>query len=302
MSDEIVSILLVEDNPGDARLFEEALKEAHASRYKLVHCRTFAEAFEYLAKETPDIVVVDLGLPDAFGIEVVRKTRAAAPLVPIVVLTNRADEELGTEALHEGAQDYLVKGELDARFLARALRYSMERHRLQQALRNESLIDELTGLYNRRGFLTVAGNYVKLAERMRAPYALAFVDLDGMKAINDFLGHAEGDRALVDTADLLRSCLRQTDILARLGGDEFVLLLADANPNTDELVRQRLREQLASYNAQPDRRFTLSFSVGIAMATGERPPPLEELMARADASMYEEKQSKKEVRLTFTPS
>jgi DNA-binding response OmpR family regulator len=122
---EAISILLVEDNPGDARLFREALKEAYSSRFDLIHCRTFSDALTALASAAPDVIVVDLGLPDAFGIEVVSKARAAAPSVPIVVLTGSADEALGVEALHEGAQDYLIKGDVEARLLSRALRYAM---------------------------------------------------------------------------------------------------------------------------------------------------------------------------------
>lgn len=293
MPDDIVSILLVEDNPGDARLFAEALKDAYDSKFNLVHCRAFGEALDRLATASPNVMVVDLGLPDAFGIDVVKKARANAPMVPVVVLTSRADEALGLEALHEGAQDYLVKGELDARLLSRALRYAMERHRMQEALRNESLIDEHTGLYNRRGFLTLAGNHVKLTERIRAPFALAFIDLDGMKQINDLLGHLEGDRALIEAANVLKGCLRQSDILARWGGDEFVLLLTAVAANTDEIILRRLQEQLDACNAQPRRRYALSFSVGLVASTMEHPLTLEECLAQADALMYKQKQDKK---------
>jgi two-component system, cell cycle response regulator len=200
---------------------------------------------------------------------------------------------LGLAALQEGAQDYMVKGELDARLLSRALRYAMERHRMQEVLRNESLIDELTGLYNRRGFLTLAGNHVKLVERTRTPFALVFVDLDGMKQINDSLGHSAGDRALIETASLLQKCIRQSDVVARLGGDEFVLLLTAANDTTERVVRARLQQQLNACNAQPDRAYKLSFSIGIVLETAQQLATLEQLMARADALMYEQKQAKK---------
>jgi diguanylate cyclase (GGDEF)-like protein len=169
----------------------------------------------------------------------------------------------------------------------------MERHEMQEALRNDSVIDDLTQIYNRRGFVAVAGNYMKLAARTRTPFSLVFVDLDGMKPINDTLGHLEGDRALIETADLLKSCLRQSDILARLGGDEFVLLLAATDETTDEIIRRRVQERFDSCNAQPGRRYKLSFSMGIVTITAETPPPLEELLAQADAAMYREKQSKK---------
>lgn len=294
MPDETtVSILLVEDNPGDARLFKEALKEAYTAKYDLVHCQSLGQALDYLAQSAPTVIVVDLGLPDAFGLEVVKKVRAAALEAPVVVLTSRVDETLGLQALHEGAQDYLVKGELDDNLLSRALRYAIERHRMQAALRNESLIDELTQLYNRRGFVALAGNHLKLAERTRAAFSLVFIDLDGMKQINDSLGHLEGDRALVETADVLRKCIRQSDIVARLAGDEFVLLLTTVTDDIEAVIRRRLQEQLDSLNVQPNRRYTLCFSVGVVTTVATASVTLDALLAEADSLMYRQKQNKK---------
>jgi diguanylate cyclase (GGDEF)-like protein len=293
VSAERLNILLVEDNPGDARLFKEALTEAYAPNFALLHCTSLAQALEQLSTAQPDVIVVDLGLPDAFGIDVVRRTRLGAPAVPVVVLTSRIDEALGLQALHEGAQDYLVKGELDPRLLARALRYAIERHRMQAALQNESLTDELTKLHNRRGFMALAGSHIKLAEHTQRPFSLVFIDLDGMKHINDTLGHLEGDRALVEAAGLLSRSTRQSDILARFGGDEFVLLLTTAEKDSADTIRHRLQEQLDACNAQPGRRYRLSFSVGVVTADVDRWLTLEELMAEADALMYRQKQKKK---------
>ena len=290
MSAEGISVLLVEDNPGDARLFREALKDAYASKFDLVHCTTLAQALDLLGSTKPDVIVVDLGLPDGLGIEVVKRTHSRAPAVPLVVLTSRADDALGLQALHEGAQDYLVKGELDPRLLSRALRYAMERQRMRLALQSESLLDELTKLYNRRGFLILAGNHLEVAERTRKPFSLVFIDLDGMKQVNDTLGHIEGDRALVEAADLLSKCVRQSDIVARFGGDEFVLLLTATTENT---IRQRLHEQLNAWNSRVDRRYRLSFSIGVATGGGEKRVTIEELLAEADVLMYRQKQEKK---------
>jgi len=155
------------------------------------------------------------------------------------------------------------------------------------------LIDELTGLYNRRGFLALADNHLKLSERTRSPVVVVFVDLDGMKRINDELGHAEGDRALIETAELLKRCLRQSDIVGRLGGDEFVLLLTTVDGNTQKVLRRRLYEQLDEVNARTDRRYKLSFSVGVVTADPWIPLTVEQLLIRADSLMYQEKQRKK---------
>jgi diguanylate cyclase (GGDEF)-like protein len=295
MWDETIEILLVEDNPGDVYLFREAMREGYDSNFDLTHCATLALALKRLAEASPDVIVLDLGLPDALGIEVVRRARAAAPSVPLVVLTSRDDEYLGVQALHDGAQDYLTKADLNGRLLVRALRYAMERQRMQTVLENESLIDALTGLYNRRGFNTLVDNHLIQAERTRTPFALVFLDLDGMKRINDELGHAQGDRALAETASLLRGLVRQSDILARLGGDEFVLLLAPLDANAESTIRRRLNERLALVNAQTGRQYQLSISIGIVIANPATPLVRDALLARADELMYEEKQRKRQL-------
>ena len=129
-----VEILLVEDNPGDARLVTVYLAESDPARFAVTHVSTMAEAEERLAKETFDVVLLDLGLPDGSGIEVVARTKEARPDIPIVVLTGRSDEETGMEAVKEGAQDYLLKAELSGSLLARSIRYAVERHHTGVAL------------------------------------------------------------------------------------------------------------------------------------------------------------------------
>ena len=120
-------LLLVEDNPGDARLLREMLNEAGAQKTEMTRAASMREAERHLAQASFDIVLLDLGLPDAQGLEAVRRTRAAAPRVPLVVLTGLDDETLATQALQEGAQDYLIKGQIETRGLLRALRYAVER-------------------------------------------------------------------------------------------------------------------------------------------------------------------------------
>ena len=120
-------LLLVEDNPGDARLLREMLNEQSVHFTELTHLECMADAEKHLSARDVDIILLDLGLPDAQGVEAVRRARIAAPRVPLVVLTGRDDETLAAQALQEGAQDYLIKGQIDARGLLRALRYAIER-------------------------------------------------------------------------------------------------------------------------------------------------------------------------------
>ena len=133
MKGPIKTLLVVEDHLGDARLLREMLKEEH-SRTDVVHVESMRKAENYLSENGVDIILLDLGLPDAQGLEAVQRTHAAAPRVPLVVLTGLDDESLAARTLQEGAQDYLIKGEIDARALVRALRYAVERKILEEAL------------------------------------------------------------------------------------------------------------------------------------------------------------------------
>ena len=125
MEDKPVKVMLVEDNPADARLVRELLKEAPGSEFDVAHLEFLAEVIERLKAETFDIIVLDLRLPDSSGLETFTRVRDQAPETPVVVLTGLADEGLGTNAVAEGAQDYLVKGQVDATSLARSIRYAL---------------------------------------------------------------------------------------------------------------------------------------------------------------------------------
>src|SRR6202163_4136074 len=127
-------LLLVEDNHGDARLLREMFNEQDSHETELTHVECMGDAEQHLASSPVDIILLDLGLPDAQGLEAVRRARAAAPSIPLVVLTGLDDESLATRALQEGAQDYLIKGQIDTRGLLRALRYAIERKAVEDAL------------------------------------------------------------------------------------------------------------------------------------------------------------------------
>jgi diguanylate cyclase (GGDEF)-like protein/PAS domain S-box-containing protein len=160
-------------------------------------------------------------------------------------------------------------------------------------LENMSLVDDLTGLYNRKGFLAIADHRVKLAYRTNDPFSVAFVDLDGLKAINDTLGHQAGNCALVDAANVLRDSFRQSDILARLGGDEFAVFVADTDETKIENIVGRIQQSLDACNAAPARQYHLSFSIGIVSSSSQKGPDLETLLGRADKLMYENKRKKR---------
>ena len=164
---------------------------------------------------------------------------------------------------------------------------------LQEELRQHATEDELTCLANRRGFFALGEHQILVAARTRAAIALLFVDVDGLKGVNDSLGHSTGDLLLKEAADVLRETIRVSDIVGRLGGDEFcVLLIGDPEIDADRVV-ERIRETATTHNARPDRTYQVSFSIGVSSIAPGRTVTLEELIDAADESMYEDKRRKR---------
>jgi diguanylate cyclase (GGDEF)-like protein len=168
-----------------------------------------------------------------------------------------------------------------------------ERERAREHLAELSNRDELTALYNRRGFVTLAEQWLRLAARTKRTPLLLFVDVNGMKPVNDRLGHAAGDGTLRDTADLLRATFRDSDIVARLGGDEFVVLAVDALPTHASLLSERLQRNVDAFNETSQRPYLVSMSVGTSVWDPAHPRGIGELLAEADARMYEAKRRRR---------
>ena len=164
-----------------------------------------------------------------------------------------------------------------------------EKDRLLAEVRKLTVRDELTGLYNRRGFLTLATQHLKFARRTKRGCWLIVVDVDDFKQINDTFGHPEGDQALVTTAEILTRSFRESDIVARPGGDEFAVLAVHTDDDSASTVTKRLTETLSQYNGQAGRRYTLAFSVGVVRFDPTSPCSIEELFARADEALYAQK-------------
>ena len=168
-----------------------------------------------------------------------------------------------------------------------------ERKEMEERLREAAITDTLTGLFNRRGFFTLAEQQITLAKRNKRNMMLLFLDLNNMKEINDKFGHKEGDQALIDTASLLRQTFRESDIIARMGGDEFAVLLTEpTGRDIEHIIFVHIQNNLITYNEQNKkngRAYKLSLSMGTAYYDPERPCSVGDLLSIADAMMYEEK-------------
>ncbi len=174
------------------------------------------------------------------------------------------------------------------------LRDVTERRRMVETIRELSVTDELTGLLNRRGFTTLAEQQLRTAVRTRNRLWLLFVDLDGLKEINDELGHEVGDDAIREIARLLRTAsFREGDIIARLGGDEFAVLATETGPTDGSVLVARIEDALRAANDAPARAYRLSASVGEILFDPADPQALDELLHAADRRMYEAKRSRR---------
>jgi diguanylate cyclase (GGDEF)-like protein/PAS domain S-box-containing protein len=173
-----------------------------------------------------------------------------------------------------------------------------ERRRAEESVRALSLVDELTGLSNRRGFFALAGQQLKIAARSKTRLLLIFADVDELKVVNDTFGHAAGDQLLRDIARIFRETFRESDIIARIGGDEFVALVIASEDADLARILRRLRKKIVGSRAGAARRAggrrgRMSLSIGMAEYKPTSPCSLEELIKRADEMMYEEKRQKR---------
>jgi len=287
-----LNILLVEDNLPDQELVAQYLRDIRGPRTaapQLTRCGLLANAVDHLKHHTPDIVLLDLNLPDARGLSALDEVIAVAPTVPIVVLTGLDDEQVSTEALKVGAQDYIPKNDLSSPLLARTLRYAIERKKLEEGLRQQARYDTLTGLANRAQFHERLQEAIAHAKRLRDHCGVLVIDLDGFKMVNDSLGHDAGDAVLIEAAERLRRSTRETDLVARLGGDEFAVI-ANHLPDTKAaaLVARNIAEALSRRFPIDGLRTPVSASVGVTVYPDDRSAP-EELVTHADQAMYEAK-------------
>ena len=297
MEDKSIHILLVEDNKLDACLVQDMLIEEDAFPFNLTHVMRLDEALRYLEKNSVDAILLDLFLPDAEGLSTVTALRDVALEVPIVVLTGFTDKELALQSLQHGAQDYLIKGQVDAQFLTSAIRHAVERKRLELKFRHlAESYDALTGLPNRVLFYDRLNQAIAQARRTNTLLALLCLDIDDFKSINETLGHALGDKLLAEVAKRLTECLRASDSIARLGGDEFAFmaLLPDSARGEDAgIAAQRIFDTLKRPFLIDKQELFVSTSIGASVfpMDGDN---AETLLKNADTAVHRAKREGRE--------
>lgn len=242
MNDPGLDVLLIEHDPAEARRVREALGPASRIAFRVEVADRLAAGMKRLAERPYQALLLDMALPDARGVDAYLRVRRKHPDLAVVVLTSLGEENLGPLALDQGAVDAVVKDASLAEGLPRRLRYAVEKQQLRTELKGMDMLDEATGLYNRRGFTAMATPILRVARRMRTPVLLVVAALESPR------GSLAAERA---AGGLLRETFRDSDLAARVGPDEFVVLAVNANDGTT--ISQRLQAKLSDHNTLKGR-------------------------------------------------
>jgi diguanylate cyclase (GGDEF)-like protein len=278
------SILIIDDDAVILKFMKIVLE---MEGYECETAISSQAALERVQSAPFDIMITDIVMPGMNGLELTGKAKGIRPNMAVIITTGFVDNFSYDKAIEAGASDFIKKPFTEKELIAR-----IKHVKMQQEIRNLTLRDELTGIYNRRGFFALVEYQFNLAKRSKTGMFMLYADLDNLKIINDTLGHQEGDRALTMAADILRKNFRQSDIIARIGGDEFVVFPVGTSADCVDKILERLQKALEAYNAENNRGYSLSISAGISFYDPERPCTIDDLLAAADRSMYERKMNK----------
>lgn len=304
------TILIVDDTIDNLRLLSKILE---SKGYVVRKSLSGKMALQAVHRDPPNLILLDINMPDMNGYEVCQQLKASQDTthIPIIFISalDRIDDKV--QAFEMGGQDYITKPFQELEVLMRVKNQLLiqqqqqlllqqnkrlaeeieERLKAEAKVNQLSLTDDLTGLYNRRGFFLLAEQQLKTAYRSQTPFCLLFIDLDGLKQVNDTFGHLLGDQLIQNTAQLLKQAFRDSDIVARFGGDEFVILIPDCADTVDDFYT-RLQSYIEQFNQSQALPYQLSMSIGVNRCTADETASLEQLVKQADQRMYEHKRMK----------
>jgi len=282
--DERNSVIIVDDDERLLEIFKTALS---LEGYQCETASSADSALELINKTSFDIMLTDIRMPGIEGFELTHKAKEIIPDMAVIIMTAYAEEFSYDNAMEAGASDFIKKP-----FTLNELMARIQHVKLQEKVRTMAVTDELTGLYNRRGFFSLAEKLLQLCKREKKGIFMLYTDLDGLKKINDTFGHKEGDMALIDIANILRNNYRESDIIARIGGDEFVVIPIGTTEDSAKIATSRLQKSIEIHNSEINRSYKLSLSFGIAYYDPENPCSIDELLVQGDKLMYEQKRHK----------
>ncbi|MBD3419903.1 MAG: diguanylate cyclase [Chitinivibrionales bacterium] len=306
MRDSTIKVLLLQDNQGATQELRHVLSLVTIEAFHVECVTSTEEALQWLKEEAADVILLDLALSEIHGVAGFHDFFDQASEIPIVVLANRDDDEMAIRAIKMGAQDYLVKGKINNSLIQRAIKYAIERHRINSELRfalasekvlmeeldrkNKELVelsitDGLTGLYNHRFIQERFDFEFKRARRYDAPLACLLMDIDHFKAVNDTHGHQFGDFVLKEIAGIIKDRSREVDICGRYGGEEF-MVIANLNAAGAMQFASKLHAAIESHEyTERDVTIHCTVSIGIAEYRNDVTAK-QELIERSDTALY----------------
>jgi two-component system, cell cycle response regulator len=287
-----IEVLLVDDNPAGVSAVQAALAQ---TPFVLSHVAALPVAGESMGRRMVDLVL--LAVPPVGS----TSPRQVWLDVPVLAIIDERDDDSELRAMEEGALDWVARDELRPEILPRAIRYVLDRHRLETELQRMAHIDPLTGLHNRRYLMKQLDVAVAAARRHGHPLTVSVCDIDRFKAVNDRYGHLMGDEVLRAFAGIVSQQLRKEDQVARFGGDEFCLMFPHVTPEEATRAIERIREALESYELRAPDGTLLSVTATFGMAElGPEHPDGQHLFDSADRALYEGKASGRN-RVATTP-
>ena len=232
-----------------------------------------------------DVALISDEIVNKVSFNVIDREIVKARNIPYLII-NTSDKIL-MDAIHSNAQDIILLNNLDIDRAVWSILHSLERNKMINRLYEDSIEDQLTKLYNRRGFLALAKDSIRLMESPN--YHIVFIDMDKMKIINDKLGHDIGDNALKEATNILTSSFREADIISRYGGDEFVVFISDVDSTIIEQIKHRILDKVENFNKQNKYDYNLGLTLGWSKYSSTEKQTLNEVINEADQDMYNNK-------------
>jgi diguanylate cyclase (GGDEF)-like protein len=285
---ETLRILVVEDDPAYAAFVATMLQSGEFVRFHVEHVQTLARAIACLSEVPFHVVLLDLGLGDAQGLDGLNAVVAAVPDVPVIILSGDDDLGLSLGAVKSGAQDYLLKSQVTPGALTRSIGYAIERKNGELETKRLAYHDSLTRLPNRLLLMEHLELALHKANRGKTVLGIFFIDVDHFKQINDTLGHEMGDTVLQETARRLTNCLRASDTVARLSGDEFVALVETTRRSELATVADAVQEQFRRAFTADNGDVFITASIGVSSYPTDG-LDARTLLRNADRAMYRAK-------------
>ena len=282
----MVNIYIITSDSNLYAKLEEGLKKTSYMDVSSYQLNTLDDVIDRIDKyQDVDVVLVSEEIVNSISYNIIDREIVKNRNIPYLIINT--SEKILMEAIHSSAQDVILMNNLDIDRAIWSILHSFERNKMINRLYEDSIEDALTGLYNRRGFLSLAKDAIELMDNLN--YHIIFIDLDKMKSINDEYGHNMGDSALQEASKILKSSFREGDIISRYGGDEFIVFVSDVEDEVINKIKKRIKDNLEIINKSKKLRYTLALTVGHSKYDPSKKESLKEVIERADKDMYDKK-------------